>query len=134
MHDVRDLGIREVGRAHETVGAAAGPDTATWTCSTRLRAGHGDARAGSGYACLLWAVRTVAERLELVGAEVVEVCPRRSARSTRPRLAERTVREILTGICAGAESAVTVHAPSAAAAEAIVAERLGALRIASRRP
>jgi hypothetical protein len=36
----------------------------------------------------------------------------------------------------GAESvaAVTWHAPSAAAAEAIVGERPGALRIASRRP
>jgi CRP-like cAMP-binding protein len=36
----------------------------------------------------------------------------------------------------GAEfvAAVTGHAPSAAAAEAIVGERLGALRIASRRP
>jgi agmatinase len=48
---------------------------------------------------LLWAVRSVAERLELVGADVVEVCPQ-AIGSLDPTalVAERTVREILTGI------------------------------------
>jgi agmatinase len=48
---------------------------------------------------LLWAVRTVSERLELVGAEVVEVCPQHiGSLDPTALVAERIVREILTGI------------------------------------
>jgi arginase family enzyme len=48
---------------------------------------------------LLWAVRAVSERLELVGAEVVEVCPRHvGSLDTTALVAERVVREMLTGI------------------------------------
>jgi agmatinase len=48
---------------------------------------------------LLWAVRTVAERLELVGADVVEVIPTAVGSADGSALvAERVVREALTGI------------------------------------
>jgi arginase family enzyme len=48
---------------------------------------------------LLWAVRAVSERLALVGAEVVEVCPQQiGSLDVTALVAERVVREILTGI------------------------------------
>jgi agmatinase len=48
---------------------------------------------------LLWACRTVAEQLELVGAEVVEVIPTAVGSADITALvAERIVRELLTGI------------------------------------
>jgi agmatinase len=54
---------------------------------------------------LLWACRTVASRLELVGAEVVEVIPTAPGSSDLTALvADRLVREILTGIALGRRS------------------------------
>ena len=48
---------------------------------------------------LLWACRCVAESLELVGAEVVEVIPTAVGSADMTALvADRIVREILTGI------------------------------------
>jgi agmatinase len=48
---------------------------------------------------LLWAARTVAAGVELVGAEVVEVCPSAIGSADPAALvAERTVRDIMTGI------------------------------------
>ena len=48
---------------------------------------------------LLWACRRVAESLELVGAEVVEVIPTAVGSADMTALvADRIVREILTGI------------------------------------
>jgi len=48
---------------------------------------------------LLWAVRTVAERTELVGAEVVEVSPQQiGSLDPTALVAERIVRKVLTGI------------------------------------
>ena len=48
---------------------------------------------------LLWACRTVAQRLELVGADVVEVIPTAPGSSDITALvADRIVRELLTGI------------------------------------
>ncbi len=48
---------------------------------------------------LLWACRTVAERLDLVGAEVVEVIPTAvGSADITALLADRIVRELLTGI------------------------------------
>ena len=48
---------------------------------------------------LLWACRTVAERTNLVGADVVEVLPTAVGSADPTALvAERVVREILTGI------------------------------------
>jgi agmatinase len=47
----------------------------------------------------LWAARTVAAGVDLVGAEVVEVCPTAIGTADPTALvAERTVREILTGL------------------------------------
>jgi agmatinase len=48
---------------------------------------------------LLWAARTVATELELVGADVVEVIPAAAGSADVTALAaDRVVREILTGI------------------------------------
>jgi arginase family enzyme len=48
---------------------------------------------------LLWAARTVAAELDLVGADLVEVIPTGVASADSAVLAgERVVREILTGI------------------------------------
>jgi len=48
---------------------------------------------------LLWASRTVAEELDLVGADVVEVIPTAVGSADITALAaDRIVREILTGI------------------------------------
>jgi agmatinase len=102
MHDVRDLGIREV--VERTVAAVgAGPVFLTVDVDVLdpgFAPGTGTPEPGGMTAVdLLWAVRTVAERLELVGADVVEVCPQ-AIGSLDPTalIAERTVREILTGL------------------------------------
>jgi agmatinase len=48
---------------------------------------------------LLWAARTVAAKLEIVGADVVEVIPTNVGSADITALvAERTVREVMTGI------------------------------------
>jgi CRP-like cAMP-binding protein len=57
---------------------------------------------------------------------------RRTARTATVRAADASLLYALDG--AEFVAAVTGHAPSAAVAEAIVGERLGALRIACRRP
>ena len=53
---------------------------------------------------LLWAVRVIAERLELVGADVVEVIPTAvGSADVTALVADRIVREALTGmLCAAA--------------------------------
>jgi agmatinase len=102
MHDVRDLGIREVVRRTIDV-VGDGPVYLTVDVDVLdpgFAPGTGTPEPGGMTPVdLLWAVRTVAERLELVGAEVVEVCPQ-AIGSLDPTalVAERTVREILTGI------------------------------------
>ena len=102
MHDVRDLGIREVvRRTVETVGA--GPAYLTVDVDVLdpgFAPGTGTPEPGGMTPVdLLWAVRTVAEQLELVGAEVVEVCPQQiGSLDPTALVAERTVRELLTGI------------------------------------
>jgi hypothetical protein len=51
------------------------------------------------YAGPLWACREMAARVELVGADVVEVIPDRiGSRDITALVAERIVREILTGV------------------------------------
>jgi agmatinase len=102
MHDVRELGIKAVvERTLEVVGA--GPAYATVDVDVldpAFAPGTGTPEPGgmtSGD--LLWACRTVAERLELVGAEVVEVIPTAVGSAEITALvAERIVRELLTGI------------------------------------
>ncbi len=102
MHDVRDLGIREVvRRAIEAVGP--GPVYLTVDVDVLDPAfvpGTGTPEPGGMTAVdLLLAVRTVAQSLELVGADVVEVIPSTVGTNDYSALvAERVVRETLTGV------------------------------------
>jgi agmatinase len=102
MHDVRDLGIREVvRRAIEAVGP--GPVYLTVDVDVLDPAfvpGTGTPEPGGMTAVdLLLAVRTVAQELELVAADVVEVIPTTIGTNDYSALvAERVVREALTGI------------------------------------
>jgi agmatinase len=102
MHDVRDLGIREVvRRAVEAVGE--GPVYLTVDVDVLDPAfvpGTGTPEPGGMTAVdLLLAVRTVAAGLELVGADVVEVIPTGVGTNDYSALvAERVVRETLTGV------------------------------------
>ena len=102
MHDVRELGSREV--VERTLGlVGAGPTYVTVDVDVldpAFAPGTGTPEPGgmtSGD--LLWACRTVAEQLEVVGAEVVEVIPTAVGSADITALvAERIVRELLTGI------------------------------------
>jgi agmatinase len=102
MHDVRELGIREV--VERTLAAlGAGPAYVTVDVDVldpAFAPGTGTPEPGgmtSGD--LLWACRTVAEQLELVGAEVVEVIPTAvGSADVTALVADRIVRELLTGI------------------------------------
>jgi agmatinase len=102
MHDVRDLGIREVvARAI----AAVGPGPVYLTVDVDVLdpafvPGTGTPEPGGMSATdLLLAVRTVATELDLVGADVVEVIPSGVGSADGSALvAERVVRETLTGI------------------------------------
>jgi agmatinase len=102
MHDVRDLGIREVvRRAVEAVGP--GPVYLTVDVDVLDPAfvpGTGTPEPGGMTAVdLLPAVRTVATELDLVGADVVEVIPTNVGTNDASALvAERVIREALTGI------------------------------------
>jgi len=102
MHDVRDLGIREVvRRAVEAVGE--GPVYLTVDVDVLDPAfipGTGTPEPGGMTAVdLLLAVRTVAADLKLVGADVVEVIPTTVGTNDYSALvAERVVRETLTGL------------------------------------
>jgi agmatinase len=101
-HDVRDLGIREVvARALAAVGE--GPVYVTVDIDVLDPAfvpGTGTPEPGGLTTSeLLWAAREVAGRVELVGADLVEVIPTAIGTADSSALAaERTVREILTGI------------------------------------
>jgi agmatinase len=102
MHDVRDLGIREVVRqAVETLGA--GPVYLTVDVDVLDPAfvpGTGTPEPGGmSTGDLLLAVRTVALELDLVGVDVVEVIPTSVGTNDYSALvAERVIREALTGI------------------------------------
>ncbi|HTS74507.1 MAG TPA: agmatinase [Gaiellaceae bacterium] len=102
MHDVRRLGIEEVVRGAID---AVGPGPAFLSVDVDVldpayAPGTGTPEPGgmeSGD--LLWACRTVAEQLELVGADVVEVIPTAPGSADITALvADRIVREILTGL------------------------------------
>ena len=102
MHDVRELGIRDVV-ARAIAIAGEGPVYLTVDVDVLDPAfipGTGTPEPGGMTAVdLLLAVRTVAASLELVGADVVEVIP--SAVGTHDYsalVADRVVREALTGI------------------------------------
>jgi agmatinase len=102
MHDVWELGIREVvARTLAVLGA--GPAYVTVDVDVLdpvFAPGTGTPEPGgmtSGD--LLSACRTVAEQLEIVGAEVVEVIPTAvGSADVTALVADRIVRELLTGI------------------------------------
>jgi arginase family enzyme len=102
MHDVRDLGIETVvERTVELVGE--GPIYLTVDVDVldpAFAPGTGTPEPGgmtSGD--LLWACREVAQRLEIVGAEVVEVIPTAvGSADVTALVADRIVREILNGL------------------------------------
>jgi arginase family enzyme len=104
MHDVRDHGIRAVtADAIEHVGA--GPvflSVDIDVLDPAFAPGTGTPEPGgmtSGE--LLWACRELASAVELVGHEIVEVLPDRiGSRDITALVAERVVRETLTGVAA----------------------------------
>jgi len=102
MHDVRDLGIREVvARALEAVGT--GPVYLTVDVDVLdpgFIPGTGTPEPGGMTPTdLLLAVRTVAQQCDLVGFDVVEVIPSSVGTNDASALvAERVVREALTGL------------------------------------
>lgn len=102
MHEVRDRGIRAVV---EDAIRAVGPGPAFLSVDVDVldpafAPGTGTPEPGGMTSAeLLWACREVAARLELVGADVVEVLPEHvGTRDVTALVAERTVREILTGL------------------------------------
>ena len=102
MHDVRAHGIEEVvERTVEAVGdGPAYLSVDVDVLDPAFAPGTGTPEPGGmGSGDLLWACRTVAARLELVGAEVVEVIPTAPGSADITALAaDRIVREILTGL------------------------------------
>jgi hypothetical protein len=66
---------------------------------------------------ILWTCPEVASRVELTGAEVVEVAPERiGSRDITALVAERIVREIPTGFAQARRTAMTSGRPSMVAA------------------
>jgi arginase family enzyme len=102
MHDVRDLGIGEVvHQAVEVVGE--GPIFLTVDLDVldpAFAPGTGTPEPGGMTTTeLLWAVREVAARLAVIGADVVEVIPTGVGSADVTALAgDRIIREILGGI------------------------------------
>ncbi len=100
MHDVRDLGIGEVvRRAIEIVGP--GPVFLTVDIDVldpAFAPGTGTPEPGGMTTMdLLWACRTIATELELVGVDVVEVLPL-GIEDLTALAANRVVREVLAGL------------------------------------
>jgi agmatinase len=102
MHDVAALSIEEVvGRAIGTVGR--GPVFLSIDIDVldpSVAPGTGTPEPGGMSAAdLMWAARTLATELDLVGAELVEVIPTAVGSADITALAaDRIVREVLTGI------------------------------------
>jgi agmatinase len=108
-HDVRELGIEAVvERTLETVGdGPAFLSVDVDVLDPAFAPGTGTPEPGGlTSAELLWAVRTVAERVDLVGADVVEVIPTAvGSADVTALVAERVVREVMTGIALRRRSA-----------------------------
>ncbi len=102
MHDIRDLGIREVvGRACRVVGdGPAFLSVDIDVLDPAFAPGTGTPEPGGmTSADLLWACRELASEAGLVGAEVVEVIPTAVGSADITALAaDRIVREIITGL------------------------------------
>jgi agmatinase len=102
MHDLRRLGIE---RAIEEAAAAVGEGPAYLSVDVDVldpafAPGTGTPEPGGmSTADLLWACRELAARLDLVGAELVEVIPTAIGSADVTALAaDRVVREIVTGL------------------------------------
>ncbi len=103
MHDVRDRGIGDV--VNEAI-SVVGPGPVFLTVDIDvldpafIPGGTGTPEPGGMTTVeLLWAARTVAAELELIGADLVEVIPTGIGSADPAALAgERIVREVLTGI------------------------------------
>ena len=105
MHDVRDRGIRAVvADTLRTLGA--GPvfvSSDVDVLDPAYAPGTGTPEPGGmTSADLLWATREIGANVELVGADVVEVLPDRvGSRDNTALVADRIVRELLTGVAVG---------------------------------
>jgi agmatinase len=102
MHDIRRLGITEVV-ARAARGVRGGPvfmSVDVDVLDPAFAPGTGTPEPGGMTpADLLWACRTLAAQVDLVGADVVEVAPTAVGTADVTALvADRVVREILTGI------------------------------------
>jgi agmatinase len=101
-HDVRRLGIEAVlAQSLEIIGdGPAFISVDIDVLDPAFAPGTGTPEPGGMTSAeLLWACRTAAQQLELVGAEVVEVIPTAVGSADITALvADRTVRELLTGI------------------------------------
>ena len=102
MHEVRDRGIRAVVEDALAV-AGAGPTFLSVDVDVLdpvYAPGTGTPEPGGMTSTdLLWACRTIASRLRLIGADVVEVAPTGvGSRDITALVADRIVREILTGV------------------------------------
>lgn len=102
MHDVRDRGIRAVVEEALSVIAGTGPvflSVDVDVLDPAFAPGTGTPEPGGMTSAeLLWACRELASKVELVGADVVEVLPDHvGSRDITALVADRIVREILTG-------------------------------------
>jgi agmatinase len=102
MHDVRELGIASIVEQTTAI-VGSGPvflSVDVDVLDPAFAPGTGTPEPGGmTSADLLWAVRALAERLELVGADVVEVIPTAvGSADVTALVADRIVRETLTGI------------------------------------
>ena len=102
MHDIAELGIEEVvGRAAGIVGS--GPAFLSVDIDVldpSVAPGTGTPEPGGMRATeLLWACRAVAQGLDLVGSDVVEIAPTLvGSADVTALVADRVVRETLTGV------------------------------------
>jgi agmatinase len=105
MHDIRQLGIMEVvARATRVV--AGGPafiSVDVDVLDPAFAPGTGTPEPGGMTSSdLLWACRTAASQVDLVGADVVEVAPTAVGTADVTALVgDRVVRELLTGLALG---------------------------------
>jgi agmatinase len=102
MHEIRDRGIKAV-IADALAAVGDGPvflSVDVDVLDPAFAPGTGTPEPGGmTSADLLWACRTVAAGVELVGMDVVEVLPERvGSRDVTALVAERVVREALTGV------------------------------------
>jgi agmatinase len=103
MHDIRDRGIRAIVAEALAVLGEQGPvfmSVDVDVLDPAYAPGTGTPESGGMTAVdLLWACRTIAAGVDLVGADVVEVAPDRiGSRDITAHVAERIVREVLTGL------------------------------------